>query len=165
MRRVLQILTSAFVIASAQLGVADVPREESSREHVVRLPNPLAELYFAFGSARLDPDAPPVLGAVARWLVEHPYRLVFIEGYTDRTGSRAANLRLSGRRADAVRDELVRLGADPVRLVRVGYGERRATDNARESRRVVLRGSILGYPDLIESQRRPTRRDDREARR
>jgi outer membrane protein OmpA-like peptidoglycan-associated protein len=46
-----------------------------------------------------------------------------IAGYTDNTGDSAANVALSQRRADAVRNVLVNAGVDPSMLVAKGYGD------------------------------------------
>ena len=45
-----------------------------------------------------------------------------IAGYTDNTGNPAENIALSQRRADAVRDALIKHGANPDTLVAKGYG-------------------------------------------
>jgi outer membrane protein OmpA-like peptidoglycan-associated protein len=45
-----------------------------------------------------------------------------IAGYTDNTGNPAENLTLSQRRAEAVRDALIKDGANPDTLVAKGYG-------------------------------------------
>ena len=45
-----------------------------------------------------------------------------IAGYTDNTGDAAMNVALSKRRADAVREALVRSGANADMLVAKGYG-------------------------------------------
>ena len=48
--------------------------------------------------------------------------VVEIAGYTDNTGDEALNVALSQRRADAVRDALIKFGAAPDMLVAKGYG-------------------------------------------
>jgi outer membrane protein OmpA-like peptidoglycan-associated protein len=45
-----------------------------------------------------------------------------IEGHTDSSGSRAANIELSKRRAQAVADLVSSLGVQPARLEVRGYG-------------------------------------------
>ncbi|MGQ0661891.1 OmpA family protein [Sphingosinicella sp.] len=49
-------------------------------------------------------------------------RLVAIEGYADRRGSRAANIRLSRRRAEAVRAALIARGVPSVRISVRAFG-------------------------------------------
>jgi len=44
---------------------------------------------------------------------EHPERKIVVEGFTDDRGSKAANQRLSERRAQAVKDYLVKKAVDP----------------------------------------------------
>ena len=45
-----------------------------------------------------------------------------IAGYTDDTGNAQENVALSQRRADAVREALIKEGADPDMLIAKGYG-------------------------------------------
>ena len=82
--------------------------------------------------------------AAARILAANPGVRVEVGGHTDSVGSAADGIRLSERRADAVRDRLVEHGVDAARLVTVGYGETRlklAEHNANDraiNRRVEL---------------------------
>jgi outer membrane protein OmpA-like peptidoglycan-associated protein len=48
--------------------------------------------------------------------------VVEIAGYTDNTGDAALNVALSQKRADAVRQTLIKFGADPNMLIAKGYG-------------------------------------------
>ena len=85
-----------------------------------------ADILFAFDSARIRPAAERALSRVALVIREVRPRRVRIEGHTDALGSDAYNLKLSLRRARAVRDWLVRRGGISARLLRVaGFGERR----------------------------------------
>lgn len=68
----------------------------------------------------------PRSAAVAEALRAEPaLRAVSIEGHTDEVADDAFNLALSQRRADRVRDALVRLGIAASRLQTVGYSETR----------------------------------------
>jgi outer membrane protein OmpA-like peptidoglycan-associated protein len=81
-------------------------------------------VHFEFGTAVLRVGSTEVLEDVARLLLAHPeYRRVEIRGYTDPQGSEESNLRLSQRRAERIRDRLVRLGVEADRLIAVGMGE------------------------------------------
>ena len=51
-----------------------------------------------------------------------PGHVIEIAGYTDNTGDPALNVALSQKRAEAVRDALIKDGADPDMLIAKGYG-------------------------------------------
>lgn len=80
---------------------------------------------FVPKGAQLVPEAWPVMGTVAQLLVDHPQVQVEIQVHTDSRGEAAANLKLSRRRAESVRDFLVSLGIDGARLRTAGFGETR----------------------------------------
>ncbi len=98
-----------------------------------RLGNPPQELNFsidgdvsfAHGSAALTPRARAVIAEMAAALKNFPNSKLRFGGHTDSTGSRALNFRLSERRAQAVRDEMVRAhGLDASRVIEVrGYAD------------------------------------------
>jgi hypothetical protein len=78
---------------------------------------------FTTGSAVLDQNAKGALDGVATWLNADKERTLRLQGYADPTGDVEANLVLSERRADAVKNYLVAQGIDPVRVMTVGRGE------------------------------------------
>ena len=57
---------------------------------------------FAVGSSELQTDQSALLAKVVEVIKVFPGALLRVEGHTDNTGSRQANLRLSRRRAEAV---------------------------------------------------------------
>jgi outer membrane protein OmpA-like peptidoglycan-associated protein len=64
------------------------------------------------------------LNADVQWLKDHPDARFFIEGYASSTGTEAYNLRLSGYRADWVRQVFIRKGIAADRIVlAVPWGE------------------------------------------
>jgi len=83
------------------------------------------QVHFATNKYRVLPDSFPLLNQVAQVLADFPKMRVSIEGHTDNVGGEAANMRLSQRRAEAVRDYLVSRGISPSRLQAVGYGPTR----------------------------------------
>ena len=100
-------------------------------------------LAFGTGSATLDAGARAALEGLARGLAEHPGARIALVGHTDTAGALAANVALSRRRAEAVRQALVDdHGADPARITAdgVGYLAPRASNRGeagrRENRRV-----------------------------
>ncbi|MEO0166292.1 MAG: OmpA family protein [candidate division WOR-3 bacterium] len=101
---------------------------------------------FEFNSAQLKPESYPILDDAARILTMHPEIDVEIQGHTDDIGSDAYNLKLSQKRAEAVRDYLINKHMiEPVRLIPVGYGERRpiADNSTEEGRRKNRRVEFL----------------------
>ncbi|NWG71780.1 MAG: OmpA family protein [Parvularculaceae bacterium] len=103
-----------------------------------------AECWFTFdrltfnaGSAELDPvKSQEQLNNIAQILKAFPGIQLKIGGYTDNTGSQAANLALSQARAEAVVAAIAALGIDPSRLSAEGYGPQfPVADNATEEGR------------------------------
>ena len=66
-----------------------------------------------------------VLRQVARAMKDAPGVVVRIEGHTDNVGSRNHNQKLSQRRAEAVKEFLVRQGVLRARMIAEGYGQSR----------------------------------------
>ncbi len=80
------------------------------------------QVHFATAKYRVLPDSFPLLNQVAQVLNDYPKMRVSIEGHTDTVGGEAMNMKLSQRRAEAVRDYLVAKGISPERLGAVGFG-------------------------------------------
>jgi outer membrane protein OmpA-like peptidoglycan-associated protein len=81
------------------------------------------DVLFATGRAELKGGAERMLTQVEQFLEQNPERRARIEGFTDSTGSDEYNLELSRRRAEAVREALVRRGIDGSRIETAGLGE------------------------------------------
>ena len=78
---------------------------------------------FPTGSAVVPASIRRFLESAASDLKQVPKGYVLeIAGYTDNTGDAAINRELSQRRADAVREALIKAGAEPDMLVAKGYG-------------------------------------------
>jgi lipid-binding SYLF domain-containing protein len=102
----------------------------------------LREVHFASGKADITPDSDASLTQVAQALKDNPDWKIEVEGFTDSTGNRAANLKLSQDRADAVMNWLTDHGIDRSRLTAKGYGQSRplannSTSSGREKNRRV----------------------------
>ena len=77
---------------------------------------------FQTGRSILTTESYAILDQVAASLVANPEIRIEIAGYTDSTGTRAVNLRLSQARALAVGHYLARKGVRPNRMLARGYG-------------------------------------------
>lgn len=84
----------------------------------------IGELLFAFAKADLSSKADKNVDKLATFLKKYPNRNVLIEGHTDNIGSEEYNLDLSQRRAESVKEKLIRNGVGPDRITTVGYGEK-----------------------------------------
>ncbi|WP_028205074.1 efflux RND transporter periplasmic adaptor subunit [Paraburkholderia nodosa] len=93
-------------------------------------------LYFASGSSSLDAQSADALAGVARRLVAEPGMRVVISGYTDASGSQAANQRLAAARAGTVRAALVVAGVKTERIEMRKPAQIVANDPPDKSRRV-----------------------------
>lgn len=77
---------------------------------------------FQTGKSVLTTTSYATLDQVADVLIANPDIKIEIAGYTDNTGSRLVNTRLSAARAFAVRAYLARKGVSPLRMTARGYG-------------------------------------------
>lgn len=103
----------------------------------------LSGVYFTTASAQVLDASMPALERFAALMNQHPNWQITVEGHTDNIGSAPYNMDLSSRRADAVRDVLIRRFAVPAaKLQSHGYGltrpvETNATDEGRAHNRRV----------------------------
>jgi len=103
------------------------------------------QVHFLHDSSEILPDSMGIVEEIAEALRAHPeIAQIEIQGHTDDSGSVDHNQTLSGKRATAVRDSLVRIGIEPSRLMARGYGQDKPlvpnkTDaNRAKNRRVQL---------------------------
>ncbi len=84
-----------------------------------------SDVLFDFGKASLKPAAAQALDAAHTEInglgLANP--AVQVNGYTDRIGKEASNLKLSQRRAETVANYIVSKGVNPANVTAVGYGE------------------------------------------
>jgi peptidoglycan-associated lipoprotein len=91
-------------------------------------------VYFAFDDFTLSGEAQGKLDSLANHLKESQNAVVQVEGHCDERGSTEYNLALGQRRAQSVKDYLVKLGIDATRLSIISYGEEKpASDGHDES--------------------------------
>lgn len=83
------------------------------------------DVLFAYDKADLRPDEMAKIAQVADYVKQTEGVLVLIDGHTDPRGSDTYNLKLSQRRARAVRDALVKEGVPAERIATAASGEKR----------------------------------------
>src|ERR1019366_9377642 len=85
----------------------------------------LKDAFFDFDKAEIRTDQRDKLAADGTWLRSHPSVKVRIEGHCDERGTASYNMALGERRAAAVQEYLVSLGADASRMQTISYGKER----------------------------------------
>jgi outer membrane protein OmpA-like peptidoglycan-associated protein len=78
---------------------------------------------FDIDKATIKPESMGTLNMIVQVLKDNPEIKFEIDGHTDNTGTAAHNLMLSQQRADAVKDQLVKMGVDASRLAAKGFGD------------------------------------------
>jgi outer membrane protein OmpA-like peptidoglycan-associated protein len=125
----------------------DVSVKSSAEEWIPTPEKPvvLRGVNFEFDKAVLTAESSQILDRVAASLIAHPEVKVEVAGHTDSDGSAAYNLKLSDRRAKAVRDYLIKKGVPASQLTAHGYGEsqpiadNKTVEGRAENRRVELK--------------------------
>lgn len=81
------------------------------------------DISFKYDSAELTESSFPTLTAIAELFKENPDLKIEIWGHTDSRGDEDYNLRLSHRRANKVKEFMVKNGIPDTRINSTGYGE------------------------------------------
>lgn len=112
----------------------------------------MADILFATGKYDLAPGARESLAKLSGILLAHPGLKLAIEGHTDSTGSEDFNMKLSGQRADTVRQYLISQGLSPDSITAQGLGmaspvaDNATADGRKQNRRVeiIVSGEAIG---------------------
>jgi outer membrane protein OmpA-like peptidoglycan-associated protein len=98
---------------------------------LLRLPS---DIVFDFDSAKLSPQAPPLLQQACDVILKTPRAEILIEGHTDTIGTAEYNLKLSQARAETVAAWFrTKLTDSRYKVVAKGYGESRPLLNPQGS--------------------------------
>lgn len=81
-------------------------------------------IFFDYNSSDLDSDAQELLQDQVAWIKQHDVS-VAIEGHCDERGTREYNLALGEKRAQAVKNYLVRMGVSASKVTTISYGKER----------------------------------------
>ncbi len=111
----------------------------------------LVGLNFAVGRSTIQPKDFALLAKLSEAIQIFPDSALTVEGHTDSHGGDAANLALSQKRADAVKEYLIaNLRIDASKIEAVGYGETRpvANNETEEGRAKNRRIDVVISPAL-----------------
>ena len=87
-------------------------------------------VFFSYDSFTIEAKERPKLDKLANYLSNNSNTKIVIAGHTDSRGTPQYNLALSEKRANAVRQYLIGLGANGSNVSTVGYGEDRPSSEA-----------------------------------
>lgn len=127
---------------------APAPISETAQTLLADKPVTLKGTNFDTNSAKLRPAADAKLKEVAEFAATYKDAKLELSGHTDSTGADDYNQKLSERRANAVKADLVKRGVAADRISAVGYGETKPVASNKtkagreENRRVEIRSSI-----------------------
>ena len=109
---------------------------EVKREVRTILNKAMQGIQFENGKATIKKTSYAILDQVAKVFIENPSYVIEVQGHTDNVGNYQQNLTLSEKRAQAVRDYLVKQGVDTNHITAHGYGPDRpiASNNTKEGR-------------------------------
>jgi outer membrane protein OmpA-like peptidoglycan-associated protein len=98
------------------------------------------DIFFDTNSSTLKPGAYSEIDRISKVLNNYPQTTIKVEGHTDATGPEDYNQRLSEKRAETVKDALIKKAVDPRRINAVGYGKSQpiSSDNATNRRVSIL---------------------------
>jgi outer membrane protein OmpA-like peptidoglycan-associated protein len=120
-----------LILALSALVGCSAPRAGSCRawsENRQSLANQAT--YFQPANSTVSAEARASIAEVASYMRTNPSVAVRVEGHGDGRGTERQNYELGDRRAEALREELVRLGVDPARIDTVACGRSPQSDRA-----------------------------------
>jgi len=99
-----------------------------------------SNIFFDYNKSIVRDESITEINQIVKILLDNPRLKVTVEGHTDEAGSAAYNQELSERRADAVKNILVKLNIHPSRVLSLGFGEKvpinEDSETGEENRRV-----------------------------
>jgi outer membrane protein OmpA-like peptidoglycan-associated protein len=124
-------------ISGASTDEKTVGRTIQLRKISVGATSILRNLYFDFDKATFETESYTELNKLEAMMRSNPDMQVEIGGHTDAVGTKAYNLFLSRKRAEAVKDYLTKKGVDARRIKATGYGKSKplaSNDDEEEGR-------------------------------
>jgi outer membrane protein OmpA-like peptidoglycan-associated protein len=125
-RQKLELEKKQLELQRKQLQIEETARKElqiKETEEAVTM-NLESDVLFDFDKAEIKPEAEETLDKIGNVIAQFPEGKVLIEGHTDSTGSPDVNLGLSKRRAEAVKEWLVKKKGVPESIITTrGFGE------------------------------------------
>lgn len=130
--------------AKGTVGNHGCPEVEQSREKITEISRDMSTpILFDNGMITIKEESKPVIKQAVKELSQKKKSYIEVNGYTDNKGSDAFNKALSRKRANAVKQELQKEGANASAIKTVGHGKNAGfgdnkTENGRAANRRVI---------------------------
>ena len=108
-----------------------------------------SSIYFDLNKKTITAATRPTVEYAAEKLITHREAYIVVNGYADNTGKPEKNMELSIKRAEAVRDELIKMGVDAGQIKVAGkgasdpIGDNKTAAGRAKNRRAVLTLDII----------------------
>ncbi|MBW2700021.1 MAG: peptidoglycan-associated lipoprotein Pal [Deltaproteobacteria bacterium] len=89
----------------------------------------LGTVHFGFNTSELNDESRQVLSGNAEYMTKYKDARIQIEGHCDNRGSTEYNLSLGERRALSVKQYMIKLGVDPIRMEIISFGAERPVES------------------------------------
>jgi peptidoglycan-associated lipoprotein len=123
--------TPTDTASSTPVEETNTPVEQPDTRASDMSPIALNDVFFDFDQFNLSSEAKSTLEANARELKRVSDTSITIEGHCDERGTKAYNLALGDKRANAAKDYLVSLGVTASRITTISYGKERPFDTGQ----------------------------------
>jgi len=118
-------------ISEEELARSRAERERLERERALaekKMDIPVSNIYFEYDSHAVQPEDLPKIKEVSEWVKANSGARVVVEGHCDERGTVEYNLALGQKRADVVKNHLIKLGVDEKRIRTISFGKEMPAD-------------------------------------
>jgi peptidoglycan-associated lipoprotein len=108
----------------------DLERQKMLQEQMKKGAPIFTDILFEFNSYTVAPTYQGLINDVAAWMNQNKAGKLTVEGHCDERGTIEYNLALGEKRAEAVKNQLVRAGVKDDRVKTISYGKEAPADPA-----------------------------------
>ena len=125
-RKVARAVEAEIVEEKPEEVAVEIEEEKEKEAQMVEEPLKItARIHFDFDKYNIKREYIPILNEVVKTLKENEYVKVRIEGFTDIIGPKEYNVKLAYRRANSVKNYLIKHGVPEDKIEIVGFGKER----------------------------------------
>jgi len=106
----------------------DLERQKMLQEQMKKGASLFKDILFEFNSYSVAPEYEGLINDVAAWLAQNQAGKLTLEGHCDERGTIEYNLALGEKRAEAVKNLLVKAGVNQDRIKTISYGKEMPVD-------------------------------------